>query len=134
MDGAAPAMPVRLLPSGIYYESDSVITGSLVMAPGVGLTLAWGLRACLLEEQQARDIAAVRLRQRQRQDLELANDLHDFVAHHVTGITDHPAPGTLQPLRIGDAGLDAPSAAGPARGRPPLGASGPARCGRNSPV
>ncbi|WP_171109844.1 MULTISPECIES: histidine kinase [Streptomyces] len=100
---AAIATPVRLLPTDIHYGRQTSITGSLLMTLAVGLALAWGLRARLLEEQRARDIAAVR----QRQRLELAHDLHDFVAHHVTGIIvqanaaltlQHTAPEQVGPL------------------------------------
>ncbi|KFG03924.1 MULTISPECIES: sensor histidine kinase [Streptomyces] len=97
------AIPQRFLQTDLYYGVDSSVTGSLVMALGVGLALAWGLRGRLLEEQRARDVAAVR----QRQRLELAHDLHDFVAHHVTGIIvqanaalalQHSAPEQITPL------------------------------------
>ncbi|MDX3455819.1 hypothetical protein PV396_28430 [Streptomyces sp. ME02-8801-2C] len=79
---AGIAIPLRLLPADIHYDSDGAITGSLLMTLAVGLALAWGLRARLLEDRRNRDIAAVR----QGQRLELAHDLHDFVAHHVTDI------------------------------------------------
>ncbi|MDX3638579.1 sensor histidine kinase [Streptomyces sp. MB09-02B] len=84
-------------------HSQEAVGWFLLMALGVGLALAWGLRTRLLEEQRARDIAAVR----QRQRLELAHDLHDFVAHHVTGIIvqanaaltlQHTAPEQVGPL------------------------------------
>ncbi|MEU5195135.1 histidine kinase [Streptomyces scabiei] len=97
------AIPQRFLRTDLYYGVDSSVTGSLVMALGVGLALAWGLRGRLLEEQRARDVDAVR----QRQRLELAHDLHDFVAHHVTGIIvqanaalalQHSAPEQITPL------------------------------------
>ncbi|MFF6780079.1 histidine kinase [Streptomyces sp. NPDC012510] len=97
------AIPQRLLPPDRYYDDESAITGSLVLTLCVGLALAWGLRARLTEEQRARDIAAVR----QHQRLELAHDLHDFVAHHVTGIIvqanaaltlQHTAPEQVGPL------------------------------------
>ncbi|KMS66209.1 histidine kinase [Streptomyces viridochromogenes] len=102
---AVIAIPLRWLPMDIRYDGQASITGSLLMTLGVGLALAWGLRARLLEEQRARDIAAVR----QRQRLELAHDLHDFVAHHhhVTGMIvqanaalalQHTAPEQVGPL------------------------------------
>lgn len=100
---ALVAVPLRWLPTDIRYDGDSSLNGCLLMALAVGLALAWGLRARLLEEQRARDIAAVR----QGQRLELAHDLHDFVAHHVTGIIvqanaaltlQHTAPEQVGPL------------------------------------
>ncbi|MGC9544790.1 sensor histidine kinase [Streptomyces sp. UG1] len=96
---AAIAIPLRWAPT----DSQAAIGWSLLMTLAVGLALAWGLRARLLEEQRVRDIAAVR----QRQRLELAHDLHDFVAHHVTGIIvqanaaltlQHTAPEQVGPL------------------------------------
>ncbi|MFE7902323.1 sensor histidine kinase [Streptomyces sp. NPDC057424] len=113
---AAIVIPLRLLPTDIQNDSQNALDGSLLMALGAGLALAWGLRTRLLEERRARDIAAVR----QRQRLELAHDLHDFVAHHVTGIIvqanaalalQHTAPEQVQPLlenitRSGSEALD----------------------------
>ncbi|GGU10696.1 hypothetical protein GCM10010272_64570 [Streptomyces lateritius] len=109
-------IPLRLLPADIQNDGQNAISGSLLMALGAGLALAWGLRARLMEERRARDVAAVR----QRQRLELAHDLHDFVAHHVTGIIvqanaalalQHTAPEQVQPLlqnitRSGSEALD----------------------------
>ncbi|MFF7791464.1 histidine kinase [Streptomyces sp. NPDC007991] len=103
LTAAVITVPLRWLPTDIRYDSDSSLNGSLLMTLAAGLALAWGLRARLLEEQRARDIAAVR----QRQRLELAHDLHDFVAHHVTGIIvqanaalilQHTAPEQVGPL------------------------------------
>ncbi|MEU0031150.1 histidine kinase [Streptomyces sp. NPDC006335] len=97
------AIPLRLLPTDLYYGIDDSVTGCLVMTLAVGLALAWGLRTRLLQEHRVRDIAAVR----QRQRLELAHDLHDFVAHHITGIIvqanaaltlQHTAPEQVGPL------------------------------------
>ncbi|MDF3149522.1 histidine kinase, partial [Streptomyces sp. T21Q-yed] len=113
---AVIVIPLRLLPADIQNDSQNALDGSLLMALGAGLALAWGLRARLMEERRARDIAAVR----QRQRLELAHDLHDFVAHHVTGIIvqanaalalQHTAPEQVQPLlenitRSGSEALD----------------------------
>ncbi|MFJ3509321.1 sensor histidine kinase [Streptomyces luteogriseus] len=113
---AVIAVPLRWLPTDVRYDSDSSLNGCLLMTLAAGLALAWGLRARLLEEQRARDIAAVR----QGQRLELAHDLHDFVAHHVTGIIvqanaaltlQHTAPEQVGPLlenitRSGSEALD----------------------------
>lgn len=100
---AAIAIPLRWLPRDIQTDSQTAVNWCLLMTLGAGTALAWGLRARLLEEQRARDIAAVR----QGQRLELAHDLHDFVAHHVTGIIvqanaaltlQHTAPEQVGPL------------------------------------
>ncbi|MGW0610460.1 sensor histidine kinase [Streptomyces sp. NPDC002788] len=100
---AVVAIPQRLLPNDIRNDGQSALSGSLLMTLAVGLALAWGSRVRLMEERRARDIAAVR----QRQRLELAHDLHDFVAHHVTGIIvqanaaltlQHTAPEQVGPL------------------------------------
>ena len=100
---AAIALPLRWLPRDIQTDSQTAVNWCLLMTLGAGTALAWGLRARLLKEQRARDIAAVR----QRQRLELAHDLHDFVAHHVTGIIvqanaalalQHTAPEQVGPL------------------------------------
>jgi signal transduction histidine kinase len=96
---AAVSIPLRRLAT----SSEEAIGWSVPMTLAVGTALAWGLRTRLLEEQRVRDIAAVR----QRQRLELARDLHDFVAHHVTGIIvqanaaltlQHTAPEQVGPL------------------------------------
>lgn len=109
---AAIAIPLRWATT----NSQVAIGWSLLMTLAVGIAFAWGLRTRLLEEQRARDIAAVR----QGQRLELAHDLHDFVAHHVTGIIvqanaalalQHSAPEQVGPLlenitRSGSEALD----------------------------
>ncbi|ANS70359.1 signal transduction histidine kinase [Streptomyces lincolnensis] len=109
---AVIAIPLRWAPT----NSQAAIGWSLLMTLAVSAAFAWGLRARLLEEQRARDIAAVR----QRERLELAHDLHDFVTHHVTGIIvqanaaptlRHIAPEQVGPLleniaRSGSESLD----------------------------
>lgn len=116
LTAALVAVPLRWLPTDIRYDGDSSLNGCLLMTLAAGLALAWGLRARLLAEQRVRDIAAVR----QGQRLELAHDLHDFVAHHVTGIIvqanaaltlQHTAPEQVGPLlenisRSGSEALD----------------------------
>ncbi|MFF5517727.1 sensor histidine kinase [Streptomyces coeruleorubidus] len=113
---AVIVVPLRWLPTDIRDDGDASLDGALLMTLAAGLALAWGRRTRLLEEQRARDIAAVR----QRQRLELAHDLHDFVAHHVTGIIvqanaaltlQHTAPEQVGPLlenitRSGSEALD----------------------------
>jgi signal transduction histidine kinase len=109
---AVIAIPLRWAPT----NSLVAIGWSLLLTLAVGAAFAWSLRTRLLEEQRARDIAAVR----QRERLELAHDLHDFVAHHVTGIIvqanaalalRHTAPEQVGPLlenitRSGSEALD----------------------------
>jgi signal transduction histidine kinase len=96
---AAIAIPLRSAPT----NSQAAIGWSLLMTLAVGVACALGVRTRLLEEQRVRDITAVR----QRERLELAHDLHDFVAHHVTGIIvqanaalllQHTAPEQVGPL------------------------------------
>ncbi|MEV5830233.1 histidine kinase [Spirillospora sp. NPDC052242] len=63
----------------------SLITGVLFTAPlGVLLAIAIGIGLYLraVDARRARSVTAARRDER----LELARDLHDFVAHHVTGI------------------------------------------------
>ncbi|WP_234329901.1 sensor histidine kinase [Streptomyces viridochromogenes] len=85
---AAIAIPLRWLPRDIQTDSQTAVNWCLLMTLGAGTALAWGLRARLLEEQRARD-------------------LHDFVAHHVTGMIvqanaalalQHTAPEQVGPL------------------------------------
>ncbi|WP_338781142.1 histidine kinase [Streptomyces sp. DG1A-41] len=103
LTAAVIVIPLRLLPMDVQNDGQDALSGSLLMTLAAGVALAWGMRVRLLEERRARDIAAVR----QGQRLELAHDLHDFVAHHVTGIIvqanaaltlQHTAPEQVGPL------------------------------------
>ncbi|WP_067634962.1 sensor histidine kinase [Actinomadura latina] len=63
----------------------SVFTAALFTAPlgvTVSIALGTGLYLRALDARRSRSLAAARRDER----LELARDLHDFVAHHVTGI------------------------------------------------
>ncbi|TDD83935.1 two-component sensor histidine kinase [Actinomadura darangshiensis] len=63
----------------------SVIAAAVISAPlgiAVAIALGVGLYLRALDARRSRSLAAARRDER----LELARDLHDFVAHHVTGI------------------------------------------------
>ncbi|KUO18060.1 sensor histidine kinase [Streptomyces dysideae] len=101
---AALTVAVIVIPlRQVFTDNAAAVGWCLLMTFAAAAALAWGLRARLLEERRVRDITAVR----QRERLELAHDLHDFVAHHVTGIIvqanaalilQHTAPEQVGPL------------------------------------
>jgi signal transduction histidine kinase len=79
----------------------------------VGGAIGGGCYLRMLDARRARMVAAVRLNER----LQLARDLHDFVAHHVTGIVvqaqaagfvHHSAPHSVGPIlrNIAEAGQE----------------------------
>ncbi|WP_327723155.1 histidine kinase [Streptomyces europaeiscabiei] len=70
-----------LRPAG-HYE---VLTFSFLLTFAVGAAVGLGCYLRLLDARRARAVASVR----QSERMELARDLHDFVAHHVTGIIVH---------------------------------------------
>ncbi|MFB7631519.1 sensor histidine kinase [Streptomyces sp. NPDC056149] len=59
-----------------------LVNYAFVLTLAVGAVLGLGVYLRALDARRARAVAAVR----QGERLELARDLHDFVAHHVTGI------------------------------------------------
>ncbi|WP_067477825.1 sensor histidine kinase [Actinomadura hibisca] len=73
--GAVVAMPFRASPV-------SALLFSAPMAVLVAIAVGAGLYLRALDARRARALAGARRDER----LELARDLHDFVAHHVTGI------------------------------------------------
>ncbi|MFD8572317.1 sensor histidine kinase [Streptomyces sp. NPDC059639] len=83
---AVPVVPVLLVaivlrPVSVHLRQSTVIM-ALLFALGAVLALGIGLGTRLLLVDRRRQAAALRLEQR----TEFARDLHDFVAHHVTGI------------------------------------------------
>ncbi|WP_128377419.1 sensor histidine kinase [Streptomyces cavernae] len=102
---AALAVAVIALPLRAGAEHDFFgYSFLLTLAVGGAVGLACYLR--LLDARRARAMDAVR----QNERLELARDLHDFVAHHVTGIIVHAnaalmiqetSPEQLKPLLEG---------------------------------
>ncbi|WP_327699881.1 sensor histidine kinase [Streptomyces sp. NBC_00459] len=73
---AVIAMPLRGSTTGDYLQFSFVLTFAVGGVVGLGCYLR------LLDSRRARAVISVRHNER----LELARDLHDFVAHHVTGI------------------------------------------------
>ncbi|MFE6686847.1 sensor histidine kinase [Streptomyces sp. NPDC057743] len=73
---AVVAAPLRMR----HYED--LVNYAFVLTLAVGAVLGLGVYLRALDARRARAVAAVR----QGERLELARDLHDFVAHHVTGI------------------------------------------------
>ncbi|NUP17425.1 MAG: two-component sensor histidine kinase [Streptomyces sp.] len=76
---AVIALPLRM---STDYET---VTFSFILTFAVGGAAGLGCYLRLLDARRARAMTAVR----QNERLELARDLHDFVAHHVTGIIVH---------------------------------------------
>ncbi|MFK0290157.1 sensor histidine kinase [Streptomyces sp. NPDC090442] len=68
-------------PLRMRYYGD-LVNYAFVLTLAVGAVLGLGVYLRALDARRARAVAAVR----QGERLELARDLHDFVAHHVTGI------------------------------------------------
>jgi signal transduction histidine kinase len=85
-DWALPAVAVVLLAVGVLplrAGSESiVITFGLIQALAGAAALGVGIYLRTLEGNRQRAVDAIRAEQR----TEFARDLHDFIAHHVTGI------------------------------------------------
>jgi len=78
---AATGLAIAAMPLRIGAEEALVIIG-LIQALGAAGAAAAGVYLRLLAAGRERALAAVRAEQR----AEFARDLHDFIAHHVTGI------------------------------------------------
>lgn len=76
---AVIALPLRVIMGPDISEFSFVLTFAVGGAAGLGCYLR------LLDARRARAVTSVRHNER----LELARELHDFVAHHVTGIIVH---------------------------------------------
>ena len=72
---------VGLLPMRGGFEYQYVIAG-LILALAAAIAIGGGIYLRTIESSRARAMDAVRAEQR----AEFARDLHDFIAHHVTGI------------------------------------------------
>jgi signal transduction histidine kinase len=79
---ATVLLPVRIIATIPSITSPAILSGSLMWALGAVIAALVGLYLRTLDEQRTRGLAAMRHAQR----IELARDLHDFVAHHVSGI------------------------------------------------
>jgi signal transduction histidine kinase len=73
---AAGLMPLRVGQSSIY------VTFGLIQALGIAGAIGAGVTLRTMEGNRRRALDSVRVEQR----AEFARDLHDFIAHHVTGI------------------------------------------------
>ncbi|MFD5384609.1 sensor histidine kinase [Streptomyces sp. NPDC127074] len=82
---AVIALPLR---GGTGYD---VVTLSFLLTFAVGGAVGLGCYLRLLDARRARAMDAVR----QNERTELARDLHDFVAHHLTGIIVHANAGLM---------------------------------------
>ncbi|MFE3548185.1 sensor histidine kinase [Streptomyces kronopolitis] len=80
---AALGVAVIILP--LRTESPGGVSYCYLLTLAVGGAAAMGCYLRLLDARRVRAVTAVR----QNERLELARDLHDFVAHHVTGIIVH---------------------------------------------
>ncbi|SDS22528.1 sensor histidine kinase [Actinoplanes derwentensis] len=85
---AVPAVAVLLLAVGLVplrsgqLDSGYVVTFGLIQALAGAAAIGIGVYLRTLESNRQRAVDAVRAEQR----AEFARDLHDFIAHHVTGI------------------------------------------------
>ncbi|GAA1720076.1 sensor histidine kinase [Fodinicola feengrottensis] len=79
---ATIALPVRIVSAVPTDPGPAIISGSVMWVLGTVIAALVGLYLRNIDEQRTRWLAAMRHAQR----LELARDLHDFVAHHVSGI------------------------------------------------
>ncbi|MFI6690261.1 sensor histidine kinase [Streptomyces sp. NPDC050433] len=76
------ALGIAVLLGPVRLNNPGMLAGSYSLAFGVGAVVALGCFLRMQDRSQARAMDSVR----QAERMELARDLHDFVAHHVTGI------------------------------------------------
>lgn len=76
------ALGIAVLLGPVRLNNPGVLAGSYSLAFGVAAVVALGCYLRVQDRRQARAMDSVR----QAERMELARDLHDFVAHHVTGI------------------------------------------------
>ncbi|GGN33024.1 hypothetical protein GCM10012285_03770 [Streptomyces kronopolitis] len=79
------ALGVAVIVLPLRPGGSDAVTFCFLLTFAVGGAAALGCYLRLLDARRARAVTAVR----QNERLELARDLHDFVAHHVTGIIVH---------------------------------------------
>lgn len=72
-------LPLRL---GVYSSLAGLLFTEILIMFGLAVAVVWGLYLRSIDVRRQRALANVQRSER----IELARDLHDFVAHHVTGI------------------------------------------------
>ncbi|MFJ8002093.1 sensor histidine kinase [Streptomyces sp. NPDC096310] len=78
----AVALGIAVLLGPVRLHNAGVLAGSFSLTFAIGAAVAFGCYLRVQDGYQARAMDSVR----QAERMELARDLHDFVAHHVTGI------------------------------------------------
>ncbi|MGP4016496.1 sensor histidine kinase [Saccharopolyspora sp. 5N708] len=83
---AVPLLAVAVVTQPLFGDPNEIfVIFALAMALGSVVMIAAGVSARLVALSRHRQAVAIRLAQR----AEFARDLHDYVAHHVTGIVLH---------------------------------------------
>ncbi|QXJ23370.1 two-component sensor histidine kinase [Actinomadura graeca] len=92
---AVVALVLRLIVASTDVSAAAAATACAIFSAGTAAAVAAGTYLRLLEARRARAVAAARSAQR----LELAQDLHDFVAHDVSAIVAQAQAGRLVAVR-----------------------------------